>query len=745
MSSEEVLRLNEENAVNGSEEQIVSRVVGKNLEKEGKQGKFKKWGAAGAITAILLVLLLLVSSGNMIPSAISERLIEATDVQYADAVESKILVFQQALTDGAVPANTVERLKQNGVLVGNVAEGGFTESANGTALLIEASTMENSQVVTAGNFASEVHANAKLYKAFTEATYARAAYWYDDAAEKVFREIGTSRNNYTSATEFEEVMDKLMGEGNKIEVNNVVLAEKENEDGEKYYEYELLGADAAAEAAESFVSAVGAKNTAADKNTATLNAADTLNVADTTAKEQRSSIFFLSFMENISKMKAGGGNNAKINEAMNFLYRNETSEVVDTATGQVVTTEGSMLEAPSLYAVLSGEKIDTRRVENYASDRVLKTVENQVGVGAASAETLSGTVTSTSSKVRGSIGRFIDSTAASADTSSLSTVVPTIAGSLVDNSFGSVKGVAGGELLVEGAVNVGRKLALQSGATAGDASAVKSYARLTSSVLALDAGVDRMSRSPFDISSPNTFLGSIVYKFATVLSKNSSWLRGLSTVGQTAASSAIALLPASYADDNEDLYIANFGNSCETLASVGAVGTAACSTVATFDTSTLNNTFNDAGFIKFVEENTTLENGTRKIKADSVLANFIKYNDERKTTVGVTDGGILKSLAEDSSGSIPFVSDILAMIKIFLGASEEDKRVASGESFVNSASNPDWETYKYAQRYVSLARATDTLRAYDGDETAYNDLKFFEGAENPVVAFLNEYYNIASR
>ena len=80
------------------------------------------------------------------------------------------------------------------------------------------------------------------------------------------------------------------------------------------------------------------------------------------------------------------------------------------------------------------------------------------------------------------------------------------------------------------------------------------------------------------------------------------------------------------------------------------------------------------------------------------------------------------------------------MIKTWLFSSDEDKEVATGKVFVNSSSNPNWETYKYAQRYVSLARATDALRQYDGGDTAYNNLKYFEGDENPVVAFINEYY-----
>ena len=80
------------------------------------------------------------------------------------------------------------------------------------------------------------------------------------------------------------------------------------------------------------------------------------------------------------------------------------------------------------------------------------------------------------------------------------------------------------------------------------------------------------------------------------------------------------------------------------------------------------------------------------------------------------------------------------MVKMLLGASEEDKRIASGAAFVNTGSNSDWQTYKYAQRYVSLARATDVLKQYTKDKTAYNNIKFFEGGENPVLAFLDRFY-----
>lgn len=722
MSAEEMLRASERSATENanSGEPIVSRVTGnrgsgKTQVRLNGIKKFSAAGAIGLVTLILFILVAVVSSGNLIPAAILEQLIVATDVQYADAVESKILVFQQALENGDVPENTVTRLAANGVTV------------TGNSLTF------NGETIAAEDFVEKVHSNTALYNAFNAATYDRAAYYYDEAAETVFKKIGTNRNNYTSSSDFDEVMDKLVGEGSSVNVNSVGLFEKTNEKGEKYEEYEKIGEDASSSNAGEFIAKVAENNLAKDSSTATMNATDALNTADTIAKEQKSSIFFMALMENISKMKAGSGNSSKINELMNFLYNETESSIQDTSSSEMVTVKGSALESPSLYAILTGTKVKEAEVKNYASDRVLKIIETSSGMGAISSEAKEGNVTSTSTKIKGTIGRFVPDLleTESADAGTLSIVEPTINKSLVENNFENIEGIYAGELLVEGAVNVGKELAKASGGTPGDAESVQEYAKLNNTILALDAEADRMNRSPFDITSKNTFLGSIVYNLGVSVYKG-----GLKSV---VASAVKGIFPNTSADADEE-YLNTFGSTCETLNTMlGAVGTVGCAEIATFDTSTLNDTFHDAGFNAFVEENTELNEGVRVIKKDSKLADFIKYNDERITPVGVMDGGILESINSGSS-KLSFISSLVSIIKAWLGASDKDKNIATGKSFVNSSSNSEWETYKYAQRYVSLARATDALRQYDGDETAYINLKFFEGTENPVVAFLNDYY-----
>ena len=724
MSGSEVLQESENSALVNN--QIVSNVVGKKTKVKGV-GNLKSISALGFVVVMIVVFAVIFNSGTLIPSAISERLIEETDVQYADAVESKKIVFQQALMDGEIPENTAEILGKNGVLVGYMDNGEFKEGNKHSGGLV---LKQGDKIITPENFINETNNNIELYNALDSATYKRAAYYYDEAAEEVFKKIGTSRNNFTSESNFDEVMDEKMKSGSDISVNSVYSAD--NDEGLEESGVAASSSDKASE----FVEEVRQKNPAGSATESAINTADALKVADTTAKEQRSALFFSLFMENISKMKAGEGNEAKINEAMNFLYDEAETEVVDVNTGEIVKTRGTPLDSPSLYAVLANEKVDPSNVENYSSDRILRTIENRSNTSGNGV--MNGTVASTTSGVKGSIGRMITDGIELASSALVDLVTPTVSSSLVDNSFDTIKGVKAGEFLVEGAVNTGKMLAKASGATAGDEEAVVEYARLNNKILAMDAKVDRMNRSPFDITSRNTFLGSIVYNFSIALNKAGGGIMAKSTAVFGNVGKAVGSLTTGVYADSTNNYLTSFG-VCETIGSIGAVGSPQCSETATFDPSTLNDPFNNDGFREFVEENTTLSDGTRTINDDSILAQFILYNNNRVTPIGVMDGGILDSLS-GGSDSISFVSDIIQMIKILLGTSESDQRIASGAAFVNSTSNDDWQTYKYAQRYVSLARATASLRKYAGDSTAYNNIQFFEGSENPVVAFTREYY-----
>ena len=95
------------------------------------------------------------------------------------------------------------------------------------------------------------------------------------------------------------------------------------------------------------------------------------------------------------------------------------------------------------------------------------------------------------------------------------------------------------------------------------------------------------------------------------------------------------------------------------------------------------------------------------------------------------------------------LSKSIAVLLKFGKAEPEEKAKASGEYYANTKENREntaegkpgpWEQNKWAQRYVSLNRAMESLRQYavnyDG-RVAY-DVPGFEWEENPVIAYIHE-------
>ena len=731
MSGKEELQVSEQLASKGLPVSHSNSVVGKGKKKgKGKTfGKYGKYFASGFIGLFLILIIGSIGSIYTVILGFNSRLTEASNIQHADAVQSKQEVIKESLIEGNIPNNTANLLKENGAEIGYVENDEFIEDNNSGK---ESVIRYNGKIVTADNFKSVVNSDPGLYDAINKATYSDAAYYYDDAANRVYKNLGISRNNYTDNNKsFEEVMTEAVGEGSNISIGSASTAKDEK--GNETSELEGDGeASTSGASIDTFVNEVRSKNKASTALEATMNTAGSLNAADTISKQQRSSRFFMAFMENISKVMAGEGDKAKIHEMMNFANEEKTSRYVDVDTDTEGIVKGAMVESPSLYAVLSGSRVDIEKAKNYSSDRILATVNNKNGGGVTS-DTVKGTVTSSDSGVRGSIGRYITGNEEASD-ESLGNIAIIIQDSLIDNSFETIGGIAAGEMLVDGAMNIGRALAKASGATPGDEESVKEYARLTASVLAMEAKVDRMNRSPFDITSKNTFLGSIIWNMAINFHGN-SMLKQIGSILRTTGTAISKISLSTYADDSANMYYAVAGANCYTACSIGAMAWANGLPAVTFDTTTTN-AFSDSGFEAFVNENTTINaSGNREIIDGSSLGKFIKNNVDKLTIDGVTDAGVLES-KDSNSLKIPFISDIVSMVKNFVGASEEEKREASGEAYVKSSSNRDWDTYKYAQRYVSLARAQDALRQYDGDVAAFSNLKFFEGTENPVIAYL---------
>ena len=864
--AEEELRESEAAALESSQADLSSghttNVTGKSAVPKKRNLKKLSIKAFGVLILVIILILLLNVPIYAI-DAISTRLIEETDMQYADGVQSKALVFQNALENGNIPSSTGERLEQEGVTVGYLEGDTFVASnvgkrevaandaaitysdADGAALSLK---LADGTVVPANRFYYEVNHNVELYNAFTNATYSRAAYYYDEEAQRVFREIGTSRNNYNSGESLNDVMDSIMGSGHNFGLDSqtwhylpvYTLKDRSSPEVETtwevitdsftcsgttnnqrlviwrtynvrgpYYEYDDKGRvtdmwyeldifdhegdyGCRTTEADDFVTTLAQSNmnSTGDHTQTTLNTVDTLKVADTVSKEKRSMLLYAGIAESFSRTKAGygsagndtnsvlaavatigavGNGNVDVNDVMNWLYEQNTSTTVN-PDGTTKTVTGSAVESPSLYAILTGEKIEANAVQNYSSDRIAKVAENKLGRSEIGKSTVSKTLATSSNLGTTKVGRCAEQSKSSClstgatgfenatpkyniiedtsgkqnyndgqidiDTQAVEKIVDS---SLYNNSFRVIKGVDAGELLVEGAVNVGKALAKASGSASGTSESVDKYLALTADVLAMDAAADRLNRSPLDITSKNTFLGSIVYKFAVSSMKSGSFLNKMASVSRVAASAFSSLLPSANAEDNqEELYLSVRGD-CETLGYIDAAGSATCSALATFDTSTYDDPYNKMS--SWINDNVECSGSKCDPKEDSALAKYISYNELRKTPVGITDGSIIESIEDSKEGKSIFARVLSAISNLFgLSKKIEDGTYnvppeATGESYVVGGSI--WESsddYKYAQRYISLARAAETLRQYSGDETAYNFEGF--GLGNPIARYI---------
>jgi len=926
MSAQEELTEADKSAVDNvqqPENGFSSRVTGGSIV-GATGGKKKKLAGAAATAAIVIILclsLFLFLGGNYYIDAIQTRFVEVTDTQYADAVQSKELVFQKALKEGKIPINTFNRLKEEEVIIGYLDGETFVESNVGPVIeekeppeedkLGPLSVKMGDKIISADDFYYEINHNIKLYGAFTKSTYGRAAYYYDDKAQQVFEKVGiagsnsvaTTRNNFTQDEDFETTMNKLMGDENPIGFDDQTwhymptyhpsgapeCAPILNNSGwekvtdqfscsgtsvskiatwrvAKYhaeceptglvdaegmpvcvpvcvfdgYSYSYGDYGCNGENTESYIKAMSQANMSKDNDIQTIkNTTDSLKAADTLSTKQKSMRLYSGFMEAISRTKAGYGSynsetdkimaafstfgattgGSHVNDVMNAMFEVRNSIVVDVTTGEEKLLTGSMVEAPSVYAILTGEKVDLKEVADFSSDRILKTVQNNSPEYAVDDETMLRTATNKKNANESTIGRYTPTpgTTRKKDNGEevpaefrdytpdgskivevqgsnynhgnysdedIGLIKRTVQNSLY-NTFSETNGIYAGQVLADGALNLGAEFSKASGGAPGDGEAVLSYLKLTSDVLAMDAEVDRMNRSPLDITSKNTFLGSLVYKFAVSSLRSGSFLNKIASFSRITNKAVASILPAAFAEEESDSYLSTFGD-CDTLGSIGAVGSPTCTMIATFDVTTYTvprevastepyvtdigkndlSIYESSEFQAFIEDNVTCDVNNKNCEINDkeqckkifgecnddkvILAKYVTFNENRNTPVGLTDASLVENKKQWESMNQGWLKRVWASVTSLFGliGDIDDGDVpdeATGKEFVYKASNGVasagdednmWNKYKYAQRYISLARAAEAMRQYDGDETAYVFDGF--GTGDPVARYMDK-------
>ena len=271
------------------------------------------------------------------------------------------------------------------------------------------------------------------------------------------------------------------------------------------------------------------------------------------------------------------------------------------------------------------------------------------------------------------------------------------------------------------------------GGSPGSTAKVGFFKSAQADVLAEEAEYQRSIRSPFDISSEHTFLGSIVYSLVPMANASGvgSTIKNISSVMTNSASkllpSASAIAETNLVDD-----LAQPGD-CPTLEVVGIQGDVYCNPIYITDKETITDKYTPEEILE-IEESwhyiTRDSSGKITVKDNTNLTNYITYCGQRTSSFGIVDANIAKEIVSGGSSTgktilsfIPLVSDAMSVVD----AANKERNLpwTTGSACVASESNIYWCENKIHQRFIE-------------------DQRFLENAgtisDNAVTAYLNDYY-----
>ncbi len=827
------LRSAEQNAVSprrefrrdGQENNGKSFYTGKGKEattknKRSLKGKLK---GKGAIITIVMVLAgmgtFLGASNSLLAPALEALFTNATDTQYASSVmRSSFLMKYYLGTDkptttnwrgatvyGKMSSSFQKRLSRQGIEI----EGG---GSNKTMVFTTKNDAGEDVVsrISAGEFESKFLNDVDFRDSYMKAKRGRIGNFFDNVANKIYGKLGLSRNlfaNYQQKNDldadtqaFKDTMSPKF-EGNKTTMNVTNKEEYEvpkyDADGNPVGHYDRNGNfiqdmeivteyKPSSETATSTGSSIDGAEAGAKKmldevagKVGTFGgwACNILRVGNmismmVAANEIYQSInYFMGQMENVSKMKAGYGDESAIHSVLNFLTT--PAETSTTNLGELKVNMGSSVEAEALnqngapvesegmLMVLAGKQPNTQNTKVYSLERVGSSLFSAIAMnkytalGCAGIDIATGTIELASSLL---------AISASVATGGLSTVVvsvlqkfkdialgamlsiavsvalgfliPTIAQVFFTNVFDTLAGIPAGEMFTKGAsaanTTVGRK---GSGQSISSKEAVVEYNKMNNTVLALDAEIDRHNLSPFDTTNQNTFFGSIAYSLLPTMI--SSKTTSISSFLRTAARSLSSLTSKVSADGEGSSYMTTFSETCLNLDNIEAAGDIYCNPIPTTDVDTIELTPDDPAYQKAIndsQEGCNEDGSGCQIVDDSDLARYITYCDGRESPFGAIDQNILAQMQpSDDLGTLGTVLNnipVIGSIMNIVDSAADLKNLdwANGQKCGNTSVNSKFwsEKGQYYQRYVEDMRILEDRGA-------------FEDGQNPVLALEERY------
>jgi len=793
----------------------------KDDKKNNKGSKFKK-----RLTYIILIAALgggvafLGSSNSLLAPALEALYTETTDTQYASNSQRYTRIMRYALSgQGSVTTSWTGKMRYGHMSTGfknRLARQGIEVIDSGSGRTLRYTHTDADGVTTvkdidADNFLRTYQNDVDFRDSYVTAKRGRVASFFDNVADRVYSHLGISRNLFdkfkatgdadADMARYRDTMSKRF-EGNETS-NRTTTADKKTEtdpdtgkDKETFFKETSDGGGTSSNQADAETKASGLINSIVGKVSGIANAGCMVMQVGTmistlvAANEVYQSInYFMGLTENISKMKAGYGDESAINEVLNFFSTPTTTEYTsfadeyvtasgdcnskDNIDGCVISLSddakgqetGTPLEANGVQMMLAYAPAKKTTTDRYSIERTGNSIARALGsfgktmigcnIARITTSAISIIVSLTPAglaKIAGNIMvNAVVGTAISLTASAfISFLVPTIAKALFTNIFENTTGIPAGELYTRGAVAANTRLGRSgSGQSPSSEEAALAYNKTTQEVLALDAEIDRKNHSPFDITNKNTFFGSIAYSLLLPLSTTSGIAGTTSSIAHSTSTAIASLVPGASAASGSNTgsqYMTTFG-SCAQLESIHAVGDIYCNTIISTDTSTIDLAPDDATYERVVSPHLTCTDDGCEVKSDSPLDWYIRYCDGRDSPFGILDQNILSEIAGTLTGplgnligSLPIIGDLMDVVEGVRNIANEEW--ATGAVCVNnSAENPRWDSeIKYYQRYVEDMRILEQMGAFEEQETANNTTTTTIAAiQNPVSAAEDRY------
>ena len=375
----------------------------------------------------------------------------------------------------------------------------------------------------------------------------------------------------------------------------------------------------------------------------------------------------------------------------------------------------------------------------------------------------------------------------------IATLTPVVSSILERDLVSTLGGEDLGNALTSGALRYMGSAHRANGGSLGTVAKYQQYAVAQAEVIAQDAKEERLTLSPFDITSKNTFMGTILTQMMSLT--NSSGLMSSLTSASTVMSSSIASLTPKVSAVTKTISeslpsIEEYEATCPYLASIGAIGDAFCNPYIVTDMSTINTDPYDViaqlytgGQVAVVDsegqevaaedlnevtfavaelgDNTMKLADTEdekvvnvKVYDNTELAKYIKYCGTRESEFGYADQNIVNEINNGTSvssgssivdnagngaiGAIPVFGDIIDVVESV--KTSANLGYVSGENCVANDSDEWNNEYRVYQRFVEDQSLAESMGIIEKSAVAEYLDEYYE--QNPVD---NSYEGVLAR